>query len=75
MQAGQDRIIDNARTLAFFKRIASADAQVIDYPEGHHTLEFDPDPDRYAQDLVNWLDNHPVRSQRVGNQVHGTQQA
>ena len=52
MQAGQDRIIDNARTLAFFKKIASTDSQVIDYPDGHHTLEFDPEPDRYARDLV-----------------------
>ena len=58
MQSGQDRIIDNERTLEFFKRLASTDAQVIDYPEGHHTLEFDPDPDRYARDLVCWLDKH-----------------
>jgi alpha-beta hydrolase superfamily lysophospholipase len=74
MQAGQDRIIDNARTLAFFKRIASADAQVIDYPEGHHTLEFDPDPDRYAHDLANWLNRHLRRSQREGNPNQGTYQ-
>jgi alpha-beta hydrolase superfamily lysophospholipase len=74
MQAGQDRIIDNARTFAFFKRIASADAQLIDYPEGHHTLEFDPDPDRYAHDLANWLNRHLRRSQRAGNAVHGTHQ-
>ena len=51
MQAGRDRIIDNDRTLEFFKRLASTDAQVINYPEGHHTLEFDPDPSRYARDL------------------------
>lgn len=58
MQAGRDRIIDNGLTLAFFKRLASTDSQVIDYPEGHHTLEFDADPDRYARDLVAWLDGH-----------------
>ena len=32
--------------------------QVIEYPEGHHTLEFDPEPSRYALDLVAWLDRH-----------------
>ncbi len=62
------------RTLAFFKRLASADTQVIDYPEGHHTLEFDPDPDRYARDLVAWLDGHLPRHQRAGGQDRGTHQ-
>jgi alpha-beta hydrolase superfamily lysophospholipase len=74
MQAGQDRIIDNALTLAFFKRIASTDSQVIDYPDGHHTLEFDPDPDRYAQDLVRWLDGHLSRKQFAGDNDRGTHQ-
>jgi acylglycerol lipase len=63
MLAGQDRIVDNARTLAYFRRLASPDRQVIEYPEGHHTLEFDPDPSRYALDLVAWLDRHfPIRT-------------
>jgi acylglycerol lipase len=55
MLAGQDRIVDNARTLAYFERLASADRTVIEYHEGHHTLEFDPDPSRYALDLIAWL--------------------
>jgi len=58
IQAGQDRIIDNALTLDFFKRLASTDTRVITYPDGHHTLEFDPEPDRYAWDLAHWLDGH-----------------
>jgi len=56
--AGQDRIVDNAKTLAYFRRLASTERQVIEYPEGHHTLEFDPDPSRYALDLVAWLDRY-----------------
>jgi len=56
MLAGRDRIVDNARTLAYFERIAAADRRVIDYPDGCHTLEFDPDPTRYARDLIDWLD-------------------
>ncbi len=55
MLAGHDRIVDNELTLAYFNRLASADRQVIEYPEGHHTLEFDPDPSRYALDLAGWL--------------------
>ena len=56
MLAGQDRIVDNARTLAYFRKLASIDREVIEYSEGHHTLEFEPDPSRYALDLVGWLD-------------------
>jgi acylglycerol lipase len=76
MQAGRDRIIDNDLTLAFFKRLAGSDKQVINYPEGHHTLEFDRDPDRYAQDLIEWLDVR-LPGQRVHvvrAQDHGTHQ-
>jgi len=61
MLAGHDRIIDNARTLDYFHRLASADRQVIDYPEGHHTLEFDPDPTIYAHDLILWIEGHVSR--------------
>jgi alpha-beta hydrolase superfamily lysophospholipase len=65
MLAGRDRIVDNARTLAFFERLASADRQVMKYPEGHHTLEFELDPARYALDFVAWLDG---RLPRINNQ-------
>jgi alpha-beta hydrolase superfamily lysophospholipase len=60
MLAGQDRIVDNARTLEYFGKLASADRAVIEYPEAHHTLEFEPDPARYAEDLVGWLDGRDV---------------
>lgn len=56
MLAGQDRIVHNDRTRAFFDRLASPQRQLIEYPEGHHTLEFDPDPERYALDLAAWLE-------------------
>ena len=56
MLAGHDRIVDNGRTLKYFQTLASPEKRVIEYPEGHHTLEFDPDPSRYALDLAAWLD-------------------
>jgi acylglycerol lipase len=56
MLAGQDRIVDNDRTRAYFDGIPSKQKRIIEYPEGHHTLEFDPDPSRYAVDLADWLD-------------------
>jgi acylglycerol lipase len=60
MLAGHDRIVDNAKTLDYYKPLASRDRQVIEYPDGHHTLEFDPDPSRYARDLIEWLDAHQI---------------
>lgn len=63
MLAGKDRIIDNAKTLTYFQSLASSDKQVTEYPEGHHTLEFEADPSRYALDLARWLDTH-CRSSR-----------
>ncbi len=61
MLAGQDRIVDNRKTLDYFQTLASKDRQIIEYPEGHHTLEFDLDPSRYALDLAAWLDRHFAR--------------
>ena len=75
MLAGQDRIVDNAQTLAYFERLASTEREVIEYPEGHHTLEFDPEPDRYAAGSC-WL----ARSSSAGKPTgpgclnHGTDQ-
>ena len=56
MLAGHDRIVDNAKTLAYFNRIPASAKRLIEYPEGHHTLEFEPDPTLYAKDLAAWLD-------------------
>lgn len=56
MLAGQDRIVDNGRTLVYFEGLASPSKKIIEYPEAHHTLEFEPDPSRYALDLAGWLD-------------------
>jgi hypothetical protein len=36
--------------------MASKEKTIIEYPEAHHTLEFEPDPTRYARDLIVWLD-------------------
>lgn len=69
MLAGHDRIVDNTRTRADFDQIPSSDKQVIDYPEGHHTLEFDADPDRYAQDLIDWLNSRSAANPALGQAV------
>lgn len=59
--AGQDRIIDNDRTKAYFARLASADKKVIEYPQAHHTLEFEPDPTPSFADVAAWLGERQAR--------------
>lgn len=54
--AGQDRIIDNAETRAFVAAFPSRDNRVIDYPEAHHTLEFEPDGHPFVEDVVRWVE-------------------
>ncbi|HEY8505166.1 MAG TPA: alpha/beta fold hydrolase [Gemmataceae bacterium] len=58
MLAGRDRVIDNPKTRAYVEKFPSADKQVIEYPEAHHTLEFEPDPGVYRRDLLHWLERH-----------------
>lgn len=53
--AGRDRIVDGAKTKGYFARLASQDKAVIEYPEAHHTLEFEPDPTPIFADVAAWL--------------------
>jgi alpha-beta hydrolase superfamily lysophospholipase len=56
--AEKDRIINNERTRRYVERFAAADKEVIEYPGAHHTLEFEPEPDRFIGDLRHWLERH-----------------
>jgi alpha-beta hydrolase superfamily lysophospholipase len=60
MLAEKDRIVDNARTRRFIERLATSDKQIIEYPGAHHTLEFEPEPERFICDLISWLERHLV---------------
>jgi len=60
MLAENDRIIDNGLTRRFVERFATDEKQVIEYAGAHHTLEFEPEPERFIGDLISWLDRHLV---------------
>jgi alpha-beta hydrolase superfamily lysophospholipase len=55
MLGGRDRILDNDRTRAFVERFAG-EKTVREFPEAHHTLEFEPEPDRFLEHLLTWVD-------------------
>ncbi|MEX2308787.1 MAG: alpha/beta fold hydrolase [Pirellulales bacterium] len=55
MLAGRDRIVNNRRTVGFFRRTAAVKRTLIEYPNAAHTLEFEPDPRPYFEDLSGWI--------------------
>ena len=58
--AGEDRIIDNAKTRRFVERFAAKRKDVIEYAGAHHTLEFEPDPRPVFNDLTKWIRERAV---------------
>lgn len=62
MLAGHDRIVHNDRVRRFVEQLPSTDREVIEYPEAHHTLEFEPSPDFFINDLIRWLDRRSPTS-------------
>jgi alpha-beta hydrolase superfamily lysophospholipase len=56
--AGQDRIIRNDRTRTFVESFAHPDKRILTYPDAYHTLEFEPNPERFLSDMQRWLDAH-----------------
>jgi alpha-beta hydrolase superfamily lysophospholipase len=55
--AEHDCIIENERTSAFVRRLAWPSRTITVYDGAHHTLEFEPNPERYFEDLVGWYDD------------------
>lgn len=58
MLAEKDRIIRNEPTRRFVEQFATRDREVIEYAGAHHTLEFEPQPETWRNDLSGWLDRH-----------------
>lgn len=62
--AGKDQIIHNERTRRFVESLAHPDKMIRTYREAQHTLEFEPDSERFLGDIERWLDahcRHPAR--------------
>lgn len=57
MLAGHDRIIHNDPTRAWLRNLPIASVKVTDYPDAHHTIEFEPDPSPFLHDLTSWVTN------------------
>jgi len=54
--ASEDRIIRNDWTRDYVNKFATPDRKIIEYAGAHHTLEFEPVPERWIGDVRAWLD-------------------
>ena len=57
MLAGRDRIIDNAATKDWSRRLSTRELTLHEYPDAQHTLEFEPHPEQFVADLLAWLES------------------
>ena len=55
MLAGRDRIIDNVATKDWSRQLGTREFTLHEYPDAQHTLEFEPNPERFVTDLLTWL--------------------
>jgi acylglycerol lipase len=55
MLAGRDRIVDNVATRRLVASFGSPVKTLVDCEHACHTLEFEPDRDRFIDDLIDWL--------------------
>jgi alpha-beta hydrolase superfamily lysophospholipase len=53
--AEHERIIDNAKTLALFRSWRAPMKRLSYFENASHTLEFEPDPKAYFDDLIGWF--------------------
>ncbi len=49
-----DRVVDNSRLRSFFESLGTNDKNLIEFVNAAHTLEFEPDPSRYINNLCGW---------------------
>ncbi len=64
MLAGGDEIIDNQATRALVSRFGAREQTVIEYPEARHTLEYEPNREEIAADLIGWLNRLSASTSR-----------
>ena len=55
MLSGRDRVVSNRGCRGYLGRLGAAHKTLIEYPSAVHTLEFEPEPERYFADLADWI--------------------
>lgn len=52
---GKDKICDPATMRKGFGRIPATDKKLVEYPDSHHNIIFEPDMVKMAEELTHWL--------------------
>ncbi len=54
--AGNDRIIDNAKTEALFRQLQAPSQKVMSFPHANHTFEWDNQARHIWSQIADWID-------------------
>ncbi len=57
MLAGKDEIVDLPATRELLSRMPTEHLHMIEYPDALHTLEFEPQRDRFVAGLTQWIES------------------
>lgn len=57
--AQKDRITANQKTREYVQRLTRGPHSIREYRGASHTLEFEPNPEMYFDDIINWLNGLP----------------
>lgn len=61
MLAGRDQIIDNEATKNWARGLGTSRLTLHEYSDAQHTLEFEPQPDQFVNDLLSWMQSIAVQ--------------
>jgi alpha-beta hydrolase superfamily lysophospholipase len=65
--AERDQILDNPGVRAFVEKFPTPDKTIIEYPEAHHTLEFEPEGHAFVGDILRWIESRRDNEGRMSN--------
>ncbi len=54
--AGQDEIVENTELEKFFHALPMKERRVRLFPDAHHTLEFEENPEPIFQEILHWIE-------------------
>jgi alpha-beta hydrolase superfamily lysophospholipase len=72
MQAGRDPIVDGEGVRLWFEQLQAPSKRFVRYPDFGHILDFEPERERYWDDLSAWLDEvvaQPPLVRRAGRRT------
>jgi alpha-beta hydrolase superfamily lysophospholipase len=56
LTAGEDKLVDSAKTKEMFKDVAAKDKEIIDFPGMYHSISVDTGRERVFSEMLRWAE-------------------